>query len=413
MLKPNGVPILIRRTHEERILGALRDNGPLPRSEIELRVGLSRTTVSEITGSLLARGAIVETDAHEPRRGRGRPAARLALDPTSGQFLGIDFGHRRVYVATVNASNEIIGSGATQYAEDAAWPERIDRAFDLITRIESESGIRFSALEAVGIGVSGPVGPGANARASRWSGAASRNAVEMIHDAFVSRFDAPILIDNNTRFAGLAEAVWDRSDDVDSLLYVRLADGVGGGLVVGGRLVVGSFGMAGEIGHVSVPSESNQCWCGKSGCLETVASVPAIIRAAQQHVPSVRELADVADAIGDPGVLDAVTYAARSLADILATVSAVVDPREIVVAGDVLRLGPVFFDAVLEQFAHATGPELHSGVRLRPSTLDEEAGALGAIAAAFHRSPLLAGYRALATPNPATARPVTNAKAVR
>lgn len=140
MPKPNDVPYLIRRTHEERILATLRENGPLTRSELEKRVGLSRTSLSDITATLLRRGAIVECDPQIEHRGRGRPATQLALDPASGQFLGVDFGHRRVHVAVVNASNEIIASGDRAYATETAWSERVDATLGLIEELTHTPG---------------------------------------------------------------------------------------------------------------------------------------------------------------------------------------------------------------------------------------------------------------------------------
>jgi len=79
----------VRREHEERVLAALRDHGARSRADLWDLVGLSRSSLSEITTSLLDRGVIVVLDKDSPpRRGAGRPAERLALDPTSGQYIG-------------------------------------------------------------------------------------------------------------------------------------------------------------------------------------------------------------------------------------------------------------------------------------------------------------------------------------
>ena len=157
MSTTTGVHALVRRTHEERVLAALRAHGALSRAELAKRVGLSRTTLSEITASLLQRGAIIvaDTDA-ATRAGSGRPAERLALDPDSGQFLGVDFGHRRVHVAVADASHEVIAQGVERYDDDIAWADRLEIAFELIDRISRETGVHFGALQAVGIGVPGP-----------------------------------------------------------------------------------------------------------------------------------------------------------------------------------------------------------------------------------------------------------------
>ncbi|MCH6471778.1 ROK family transcriptional regulator [Sinomonas terrae] len=392
MHKPNDVPYLIRRTHEERILATLRENGPLTRSELEKRVGLSRTTLSDITAALLRRGALVEREHQVERRGRGRPAARLALDPSSGQFLGVDFGHRRVHIAVVNASNEIIVSGERAYASETPWSERVDATLDLVEELTRTARVGLLALEGIGIGVPGPLSTafGGLERASPlWRAQGRDELLDLIRTQFAARYAAPLTLDNNTRLAALGEAVWGQSSETDSLLFIRLSDGVGGGLVVGGRLISGASAAAGEIGHVTVEPEGLQCWCGKNGCLETVASVPAI-----------RErLAVLQQRPGLGGQADVIRRAAEATGRVLAAIAVVMDPRDVVIAGDVLRF-PGFAEAASSAFAREALP-VGAGSRLRVSTLRDEAGALGAITAAFHRSPLLFGYPGLAAiPNP-------------
>ncbi|OLT10586.1 hypothetical protein BJF79_25915 [Actinomadura sp. CNU-125] len=272
------------------MLRVLREHGAMSRRQIALAVGLSRTTLSEITGSLLQRGAIVVVDTDAAKReGSGRPAERLALDPASGQFMGVDFGHRRVRLAVADASHEIVLSGSERYY-DAPWPLRLELAFRLIDRLSAESGVHFGALQGIGIGVPGPyrATPGVLVMAPHETPHetphdAAEDAAEdgtpeaSVQAAFAKRFGAPVIVDNNTRLAALAEAVFGRSS-VENLLYLRISDGVGGGLVVGGRLVTGSSGLAGELGHVTVAPDGLECRCGKRGCVETLASVPAILR---------------------------------------------------------------------------------------------------------------------------------------
>lgn len=391
MHKPNDVPYLIRRTHEERILATLRESGPLTRAALEARVGLSRTTLSDITAALLRRGVLVERPMHEQRRGRGRPAAQLALDPSSGQFLGVDLGHRRVHVAVVNASNEIIVAGERAYDSETTWLERLDATFALIAELTAQGAIGLQALEGIGIGVPGPLSTGFRGEQRtppRWRGQGRDDLLDLIRSRFDERFSAPLTLDNNTRLAGLGEAVWGRAEDVESLLYVRLSDGIGGGLVVAGRLVSGASGSAGELGHVTVDPDGLPCWCGKVGCLETIASVPAL----RSRIDAAAR--DGADRDGR-ATAHIVRVAGEATGRALAAASVVVDPRDVVIAGEALHF-PGFLDAACEAFARET-LLVGGGSRLRVSTLRDEAGALGAIAAAFHRSPLLLGYASLVT----------------
>ncbi|UIP59585.1 N-acetylglucosamine repressor [Agromyces marinus] len=375
------------------MLAALRAHGALSRGELAKRVGLSRTTLSEITANLLRRGAIIvaDTDA-ATRAGSGRPAERLALDPASGQFLGVDFGHRRVHVVVADASHEVIAQGLERYADDTPWTDRLTRAFELIDRLSRDTGVHFGALQSVGIGVPGPY---TSARqgfpAVSWKKQLSPEGVDT---AFSERFGAPVVVDNNTRLAALAEAI-QRPDAVENLIYLRLSDGVGGGLVVNGRLVAGSRGFAGELGHVTADPTGAPCRCGKRGCLETIASVSAVLRACREAGADIETLDDIATAVrkGDPVVDAVLRTVGAAVGRVLGAAAMTLNPREVVIGGEIVHVAPV----LVEQAAATLRYELYSIPSdqphiVRAAQLRDSDGALGAIAAIFHQSPLLAGY---------------------
>jgi predicted NBD/HSP70 family sugar kinase len=369
---PTNVQALVRRTHEERVLAVLRERGGLSRAQIAERVGLSRTTLSEITGDLIDRGSIVvtKTDA-DVRTGSGRRAELLALDPSSGQYVGVDLGHHRVRLVIADASHDVIAGGRASYDAAASWAAKLAEAFALIDRVAAETGVHFGAVQGVAVGVAGP-----------------RSAFrDDVHAAFVARFGECVVVDNNTRLAALAEAMSDAESG--DLAYVRIADGIGGGLVVGGRLVPGGLGAAGEFGHVRVVPEGAPCRCGRRGCLETVASVPAVLRAA--GVDDLEALA-AAVAAGDPDAETAVADAADAIGRVLADAAIVLSPARIVVAGDLPRVVPAVVDRVAAIVAAEVEPIAGVGPVVRAARLDDEDGAHGAVAALYQYSPLLAGY---------------------
>lgn len=391
MSTTTGVRALVRRTHEERVLATLRAGGALSRADLARRVGLSRTTLSEITARLLQRGALVVVDTDAGTRvGSGRPAERLALDPGAGQYLGVDFGHRRVHVAVADASHEIVASGVQPY-DDEPWPARLDLAFALVDRLTREHGLHLGALQAVGIGVPGPHTGAAGGSRVAWNRHATPDGVE---ESFAERFGTPVVIDNNTRLAALAEAV-SLPDGPSDLVYVRLSDGVGGGLVVAGRLVRGARGFSGELGHVTADPVGAPCRCGKRGCLETVASVPAVLAACRCRGAAVRDLDDLAAAVEkrDPVVDAVLREAGTALGRVLGAAAMVLDPVDVVVGGEIAHVAPV----IVEQAAATLRYELSSVPTetshvVSASRLGDRGGALGALAAVFHRSPVLAGY---------------------
>ncbi|GAA0513588.1 transcriptional regulator [Paractinoplanes deccanensis] len=357
------------------MLSILRERGGLSRAQIAARCGLSRTTLSEITGDLLARGAIVvvTTDARE-RAGSGRPAELLALDPRSGQFLGVDLGHSRARVAVADAAHEVIASEAVAYPPDSPWPRRLAAGVELVERLSREQGITLAALQGIGVGVAGPC-PADGSRAD-------------VLAAFAERFSAPVIVDNNTRFAALAES----GDTIGAsdVLYVRLADGIGGGLVVGGRLVPGARGAAGELGHVKIDPEGGLCRCGKRGCLETVASVPPALAAA-----GVRDLEELAARRDEPRVRAAMDRVAGALGRVLADAALVLDPEQIVIGGPLPHAVPAIVERAGEVIAAELVPAGGPGPLIRAARLGDDDGARGAIAACCRQSPLLDDYPSL------------------
>lgn len=389
--KPNGVHALLRQTHEDRVLRVLRERGALARGEIARRLGLSRTTVSAITSDLLARGAIIvaDTDAAE-RSGSGRPAERLALDPRAGQYLGVDFGHRRVRVVVADASHDIVASGRAGYDDGAQWPTRLDAALTLINDVAREHGLHFGALQAIGIGVPGPVSTAGLELAESWGRMSSGVTVG---DVFQDRFSAPVIIDNNMRFAALAEAM-NLPGGGGDVVYARLADGVGGGVVVAGRLVTGAVGLAGELGHVRAVDGGLGCRCGKSGCLETVASAPAVLATCTARGVAVADLDELALQIErrHPVVDEVLREAGAALGRVLAASAMVLNPAHIIIGGEIARVAPALVTAARDTLHFERLPGSATAPEVRVAELGDDDGAIGAIAALFHQSPLLAGY---------------------
>ncbi|MET8615081.1 ROK family transcriptional regulator [Streptomyces misionensis] len=396
MQMPTGVHALVRRTHEDCVLRALQENGALSRGEIARIVGLSRTTLSDIVGSLLQRGAIVVVDTDAVRRsGSGRPAERLALDPASAQFMGVDFGHRRVHAAVADASHEIMVSGSVRYEDSASWPVRLELALALLDRLSAEAGVHYGALQGIGIGVPGPYPAPQGASWPRASAGATvlRPAPEGVDTAFAERFDAPVIVDNNTRLAALAEAI-SGATSVADLVYVRLSDGVGGGLVVGGQLVTGSGGLAGELGHVTVEPAGRPCRCGKRGCLETVVSVPGILAKCWEFGLPLEDLGALAAAVSraHPVVDRVLREAAAALGRVVGAATMALNPAKVVIGGEITRLAPVIVEQVAATLAAELFPTASAGPVVEAAHLSDEDGALGALAAVFHSSPLLAKY---------------------
>lgn len=392
MSTPTSRPALIRWGHEERILEAFRRHGVLSRADLASHVGLSRTTLSEIVGDLIRRGAlhIVATDA-ENRQGSGRPAKLLALDPRSGQHLGIDLAHDAVHVTVVDATRRVLATETRETGHGLPWTQRVHAALHLVDEIEAV-GTTFGALQGVGVGLPGPYSP-AWSEDHTTAHAESVEARGVVQAAVTQRFGMTPLLDNNTRLAALAEAD-QRAGLGEDLIYLRIAGGIGGGVVVGGRLVHGSRGLAGEFGHVTVDPDGCACRCGKRGCLETVAALPSILRSCCGYGLALRGVDDLEKAVerADPVADEVLRAAATATGKVLASTILSLNPTAVVVGGELPRVAPVFVDHVAEAVAFEVRSIDGARPQVHASELGDDAGAMGAILSLVHRSSLLAGY---------------------
>ncbi|MEV7405175.1 ROK family transcriptional regulator [Streptomyces sp. NPDC091267] len=386
----HGGPLAqLRRGHEERVLGLLRRHGPQSRAELGSRTGLSRTTLYDIVGTLVASGAVVSTAADPGPRRRGRPVERLTLDPAAGQAVGIDFARRAVHVAAANVAHEMIGSASRAHPPELPWEERVDLAEELVASL-ADGTLRLSALGttgAVGVGVVGPV-----SRGGPDDGPEGRLTV--LAELLGKRFGAPVLLDNNTRLAALAESTWGVAAGSSDVLYLRLSHGVGGGLVVNGSLHRGVDGLAGELGHITADPGGAPCECGGAGCLETVASVGAVLhafRARGGHADEVSALL-TALAAGDRAAHDVLRAAGERIGVVLAAVVNAVGPGVIVLGGELAEAGDALLAPVGAALDAHVLPLARGRLSLRPAALGEAGGAQGGVALALHESPLLARY---------------------
>ncbi|WP_157996295.1 ROK family protein [Kribbella sp. VKM Ac-2569] len=344
------------------MLSALRTRGPLTRAQLAEQTNLSRATLSSIIQTLLSKQALAERRGEDPAgpglRGRGRPVSVLTLNPAGGLALGIDLGQRRIQVTISNVAHEFVASGAIACAERTPWVRRVELALDLVDNLTTRHEISLTALAGVGVGIVGPVA--ADARSER---------VELVRETVSAWFGVPVYVDNNTRLAALAEAVWGAGSGVDSALYLRLSYGVGGGLVLGGRLFAGAGGAAGELGHISVDRDGPACPCGGRGCLERYVSLTTLQA----------QCSDILDA-RDQTARDLLADAGTRIGEVLAAACNTVNPEVVVIGGELAETGDHLFKPLEAALRRHTHSQVHRTVRVTRAALGPDAAARGGIA---------------------------------
>lgn len=220
-----------------------------------------------------------------------------------------------------------------------------------------------------------------------------------LRDWLQERFGAPAAVDNDANAGALGEWRYGAGQACESLLYVTVSTGVGGGWVLNGRVYHGADGLAGEIGHMTVQPGGPVCTCGRRGCLEALAAGPAIARRARERLLAepqagwlLRQLAggDVgavtaehvsrAAEAGDLLAQQILDEAARALGLGIGNAIALMNPQRVVVGGGVAKAGERYFEVVR---AAARANVLRGmTVDIVPAALGDDAPLWGAMALA-------------------------------
>jgi predicted NBD/HSP70 family sugar kinase len=373
----------LRQSNLLRVVDALRRSGTATRSELGRTTGLSRSTIATLIADLQARGVVVERDRpadSSPAAGRGRPAAHLALDPSVGAALGLDFDHNRVRVAVADLSSTVLAEDEITLDIDHEASQALDASVELVGRVLEQAGVARQRVIGVGVGLPSPIDRATGTVGSptilpSWTGL--RPAEEL-----AKRLKMPVDIENDANLGARAEQAFGAGRGIDDFVYVSLRAGIGGGLVFGGRLLGGSSGFAGEIGHVSVQADGVLCRCGNRGCLETVASTRVLVEAlsgARGGDISVAELIQLVRD-GDFAASRLVHDAGRAVGRALADLCSELNPAAVIVGGDLAAADAPLFAGIRESIDRFAVPPAAQAVQVVRGVLGERAELLGALA---------------------------------
>ena len=387
--KGDGTLAWLRERNRERVIGALREQGHTSQADIARVTGLSRTTVSKLVAELKVSGLVgeLEVSAADPRGLHGgRPAVQLTLRDTSKAVVGIDFGHSHVQVAVANLAHNVLAERIRYLDVNHQATEAFDASVAMVDEVLEEAGYRRACIIGAGIGIPGPID-----RVSGTAGSASilPGWVGMrIGEEIERRLGLPVEIENDANLGALAELTWGAGRECSTFAYIKAATGIGAGIVIDGKLLRGASGTAGEIGHTTLDEGGALCYCGNRGCLETVASGPAIVGLVRSSSAESLTLADVIDraASGDVRCRRALSDAGREIGVAVAGLCNLINPERVVVGGLLSRAGELVLGPIRESIQRYAVHAAAECVQVVPAVFVERAELLGAVALALRTS---------------------------
>lgn len=354
-----------------QVLALLRRGRICSRSALAKAIGASASTLGLQVTALMQAGLVIETGAAKGLA-PGRPQRRLALAPQAGCFLGLEFNAQRIQTALLDFSGNL---QATQQQGIAALAGRAQVLQALEQAITTALQTTRASLLAIGVAAPGLV--------DRDRGMAMRSSVIAdwlavpLAEKIRQRFGCAVTVENNLRVIALAERWFGAASELEHFAVLGPRSGLGMGVVSHGQLLRGAHHSAGEIGLWPWPGDKGNL------TLQDELSATAIYRRLCGQEPSGHQAIALRDFFTSHPCSEWPETARQSIvgdfARLLRSVQVMMDLQCFFLHGPLTALGPEFCEAITACAATLPPrwPEL-TPPRLEPSSLGDEAGALGA-----------------------------------
>jgi len=354
------------------VLRAVYDLGPISRAEIARLTGLTRTSVGELVADLQREG-LAKDVGRGPSTG-GKQPTLVSLIDDAREVVTLDLGERSFSAALLDLRGEV-RERVSRDLQGADGDAAIAVVHELIERLLATA---HQPILGIGVGAPGIVTADGTIR---W--AVNLEWTDLpLGRILADRYHLPTIVANDSRAAALATFLFEGDDRPANLVAIKVGRGIGAGLVLDGELFAGDGDGAGEIGHIVVEPDGAECHCGRFGCLETVASAPAILLAAEKAGLRTRTLPALAAAAaaGDDVALAVTRAAGRAMGAAIANLIGILDVREIVVHGSVTQLGEPWLAAIRDEATRRSLGPLARETRIVDGGVGEDLTLLGACA---------------------------------
>jgi glucokinase-like ROK family protein len=383
---PNPIPL---DQLELRVIQLLRQGPCFSRADLVDETGLSRSRLNQVLLALQQQNWITPSGAGDSTG--GRPPMLFSFNKNARYALGLDFGATGCRVGISNLAGEILAMREElldiKMGPDAAFAVVLPIVHELLHQQE----IRNESILGIGIGVPGPVEfltgrPISPPIMPGWDGC-------QISDFFRKDFTCPVFVDNDVNVMALGEQWAGAGQGVGNFFFIKVATGIGAGLICNGHIYRGAQGCAGDVGHIMADPSGPRCNCGNIGCLEAMAAAPAIVRQAVATAQEDRSpvLADLlasqgqltavdvgrAAAEGDQSAIDIIRQSGRLIGQVLAGLVNFYNPSLIVIGGGVSRVGHLLLATIRETVYRRSLSLSTQTLSIVTSALGNRAGVIG------------------------------------
>jgi predicted NBD/HSP70 family sugar kinase len=373
---PSNGPLSGSPLSSGHILQMVRDGAASSRADIAKATGLARSTVSQRVEPLLASGLLVEEEAESTG---GRPPTLLRFNAGLGVVLAADLGATHARAAVTDLDGVVLAEEAADMSISLGPDVVLQWAIDHFRSLLGVAGRGAKEVRGIGIGVPGPV-EFAMGRAVAppimpgWDGV---SIPQRLNAAFPG---VPVLVDNDVNVMAVGEH-WANWRSVSDLMFVKVATGIGAGLIINGHVHRGAQGAAGDMGHIRASDDpAAVCKCGNVGCVEAVASGSALARQLTLLGISAVTTRDVVALVraGNADAVRLVREAGRHIGVVVSEAVNLLNPSVVVIGGDLAKAQEHLFAGIREVVYRRSTPLATNRLEIVRPRLDDRSGVTGA-----------------------------------
>ena len=365
------------------VLHLIYERDGISRAEISRRTRLTKTTVSDIVAGLIEQGLVVEGGVGSSEG--GKPPTQLSIHATGHNIVCLDLGAREFRGAVSDLRGRLV-QRMNIPIHGLSGSEALQRALVLAERLVAAC---TAPVLGIGVGTPGLVDPitGSIHRAVNldWIDVPLRDLIQVRCQA---AGNLPVYVANDSHAAALAEFHFGKPRQSDNLVLLRSGQGIGAGVVINRQLFVGDGWGTGEIGHLSIIPDGEQCSCGNRGCLETVASNWAIARRALAagrigealaERPSNEMFLRLIEGYhqGDIAIQRIIKEASQAFGIAIANLSSMLNIHHVMLSGDITAFGEELRQLIQHEANLRTLPALADQVQVSFSRLGSDIVMLG------------------------------------
>lgn len=370
-----------------KVLKTIFENRTIAINEIAAKVNLSLPTLNLIVNELINEGLLEQKDKGDSIGGR-KPNLYQVKSQTLN-VLSIEIDRFNIRVVVIDNNNSIVHKSRKYQHQLSKEAIDIQNVVDLIYRYASEENIDWTKITVMGILMPGLTNAetGENLTYYKGPGFNLQKHLEKI-------FRKDVYLLNDVKSAALSELKYGAAIGQRNVLIIQMDWGIGLGIIINGEVYMGNEGFSGEVGHMVFVEDGQLCYCGKRGCLETVASGIALVNTAKRDISAAKPTllsnkydvdnllpTDIIEAanLGDQYAIDLINTLGSNLGKAFSQLIQLFNPQRIVISGKFVEAGSLITLPIQLAIETYTMNALKKNCTLHLSTLGENGAVKGII----------------------------------